>query len=102
VLESEKVKLEGNKAMPEDTFNGLYDKRLHVVHQMPGVGPAYTLGDLDKLKKIGESGKLRANMMVKAQRLRDGKTWMVPKEETYSLQEILDELPPYMSFGSIA
>lgn len=80
-------------------FDGPYNGTFHMIQDTGIVGPAYTIGGMDKLRQIAQSGRLRALMITKV----DAEaTWMTPQRPAVSLQEILDCLPATMMFGSIA
>lgn len=80
-------------------FDGPYNGTFHMIQDTGVAGPAYTIGGMDKLRQIAQSGRLRALMITKV----DTKaTWMTPQRPAVTLQEILDYLPATMMFGSIA
>lgn len=84
--------------MSENPFEGPYNGTFHIL-QETGIGPGYTIGGMNELKKAGESGRLRAIMITKAQ---PDVTWLPSRRGTVTLQEIMDALPTNMLFGSIA
>lgn len=84
--------------MSDNPFEGPYDGTFHIL-QETGVGPGYTIGGIDDLRKIGSSDRLRALMITKANQ---NDTWLIKRRATVTLEEILDALPPNMLFGSIA
>lgn len=85
--------------MGDNPFDGPYNGTFHMIQDTGVVGPAYSIGGLDKLRQAAQSGRLRALMITKV----DTKaTWMTPQRTPVTLQEILDCLSAEMMFGSIA
>lgn len=84
--------------MSDNPFEGPYDGTFHIL-QETGIGPGYTIGGMNELKKAGSSGRLRAVMITKAH---PTDSWMPRQRGIVTLQEIINVLPENMKYGSIA